>query len=95
VITAQRNAGLPEGWRMKNALLFCILALAACSNDRSDASWSERVADRANLTLLHESDATGDWVTVIDEHHVELCMFSSDSNERLDYGFIAHVCGFE
>jgi hypothetical protein len=76
---------------MKNGLLLCILAFAACSSD----TWSEPVADRANLTLLHESDATGDWVTVIDEHRVELCMFSSDSNERLDYSFIAHVCAFE
>jgi hydrogenase maturation factor len=80
---------------MKNALLLCTLVLAACSDDRTKTSWTETVADRANLTLLHESDATGDWVTVIDQRHVELCMFSIDSNERLDYNFIAHVCGFE
>ena len=80
---------------MKNALLLCTLVLAACGDGRADASWTETVADRANLTLLHESDTTGDWVTVIDERHVELCMFSIDSNERLDYGVIAHVCGFE
>jgi hypothetical protein len=75
---------------MKNALLFCVLAFAAC-----DAPWTEPVADHVNLTLLHESDATGDWVTLLDEHHVELCMFSVESTERLDFAFIEHVCGFE
>ena len=76
---------------MKNAFLLCTLALAACT----DPAWTETVADHANLTLLHESDATGDWVTLIDEHHVELCMFSIDSNEPLDYTVIARVCRFE
>jgi hypothetical protein len=84
----------PQAWRMKKALLLCALACAAC-DEHGDASWTEAVVDHANLTLLHESDATGDWVTLIDEHHVELCMFSVDSNERLDYASIAHICGFE
>jgi hypothetical protein len=76
---------------MKTALLLCALTVTACTGE----SWTESVADHANLTLLHERDATGDWVTVIDEHHVELCMFSVESTERLDFAFIEHVCGFE
>jgi hypothetical protein len=80
---------------MKNAILLCALACAACSDEHVDPTWTETVADHANLTLLHESDATGDWVTLLDEHHVELCMFSVDSNEPLDYGSIRHICGFE
>lgn len=82
---------------MKDALLLCTLAVAiltACTDDHVDA-WTEPVPDRANLVLLHESDTIGDWVTVIDEHQVELCMFSVDSDERLDYASIAHICGFE
>jgi hypothetical protein len=80
---------------MNTALLLCTLVVAACSAEHADTSWTEAVADHANLTLLHESDATGDWVTLLDDHHVELCMFSVEPNERLDYDFIRSVCGFE
>ncbi|MEP6859821.1 MAG: hypothetical protein ABJE66_04325 [Deltaproteobacteria bacterium] len=87
------TATLPQCGCLKKALLLCVLACAAC-DDHGDAPWTEPVADHANLTLLHESDATGDWVTLLDEHHVELCMFSVESTERLDFDFIEHVCGF-
>ena len=71
-------------------LALALAFVAGCTSTPSN--WSEAVSDRPDLTLLHERDATGHWITVLDGRLTELCMFSADPGESLDSAHIAKVC---
>jgi hypothetical protein len=76
---------------MKHLAVIAML-FAGCI-EITDSSWSERL-ENSDLSMLHEHDATGDWVTVTDARGTEVCMFSAP-NEPLDYAFVSHVCGWD
>ena len=51
-------------------------------------TWAE---DLGELTLLHEHDRLGDWVTVFDDAGDELCMYTA-LDAPLDEAAIARIC---